>query len=81
MCNLHAIATLTQEFVKLIGDKDTTMLAASTAHADNQLSLALVDVLGHQKVQQLLLQLQILKGLRIATDKISHRAVIARLAT
>ena len=81
MCNFDAIATLTQEFIQLIGDENAAMLAAGAAHANDQLGLALVDVLGHQKVQQLLLQLQILEGLRIAADKISHRAVIARLAT
>ena len=79
MCNFDAIATLAQEFIQLIGDENAAMLAAGAAHANDQLGLALVDVLGHQKVQQLLLQLQILEGLRIAADKIGHRSVIAGL--
>ena len=80
MCNFDAIATLTQEFIQLIGDENAAMLAAGAAHANDQLGLALVDVLGHQKVQQLLLQLQILEGLGIAADKIGYRSVITGLA-
>ena len=80
MRNLYAVATLTQKLVQLVGNKNAAVLSTGAAHADYQLSLALVDVLGHQKIQKLLLQLEVLKGLGIAADKISHRAVIARLA-
>ena len=80
MRNFHAIATLTQELIELVGDENAAVLAAGAAHANDQLGLALVDVLGHQKVQQLLLQLQILKGLGIAADKIGYRSIITGLA-
>ena len=57
MRNFHAIATLTQELIELVGDENAAVLAAGAAHADDQLSLALANILGYQKVQQLLLQL------------------------
>ena len=57
MRNFDAIATLTQELIELVGDENAAVLAAGAAHADDQLGLALADILGYQKVQQLLLQL------------------------
>ena len=46
MCNFDAIATLAQEFIQLIGDENAAMLAAGAAHANDQLGLALIDILG-----------------------------------
>ena len=57
MSNFHIIALFTQMLIQLIGNKHATMLAAGAANADNKLRLALIDILRHKKIKQLLLKL------------------------
>ena len=57
MSNFHIIALFAQMLIQLIGNKHATMLATSAANADNKLRLALIDILRHKKIKQLLLKL------------------------
>ena len=73
MRHINAVTLFTQIFVQFIGNKNAAVLSACAAYADNKLCLAFVNILRYKKIKQLLLQLQILEGLRIAADKIRYR--------
>ena len=52
MDHLDPVATAFDEFPQLVGDEYAPVPSAGTAHADHQLALPFLDILGQQELDQ-----------------------------